>query len=71
MSKVRLEVNHSELALIRALLGKTNDTIPGATELFCRVADKADGLSLERVEIQAHTGEGLAPMAYYSLGMGL
>lgn len=70
MSKVRIELSHRELALVRALLGKTNVTIPGASELFNRVADKADALNLDKFDLQLHSINGLSHL-YYSLGTGI
>jgi len=57
MSKVRLDLTHHELAVIRSLLGKTNDTL-GVSELFNRVADKTEALRLERVELKFENYNG-------------
>lgn len=49
--KVRLELTHHELAVIRSLLGKTNDTL-GVSELFNKVADKTDELGIDRIYLK-------------------
>lgn len=61
--KVRLDLTHRELAVIRALLGKTNDTL-GVGELFNRVADKTEALRLERIELKFENYNG----ATYAIG---
>lgn len=57
MSKVRLDLTHYELAVIRSLLGKTNDTL-GVSELFNRVADKTESLGIKRVELKFESVNG-------------
>lgn len=66
LKKVRVEMTLQELAVIRALLGKTNDSL-AMGELFNTVADKCDALNLDRVELSVHTSEG-ALVEWYSIG---
>ena len=49
--KVRLELTHHELAVVRALLGKANDTLQ-VGELFNHVADKCDVLNINRIWVK-------------------
>lgn len=63
MSKVRLDMTHYELAVIRSLLGKTNDTL-GVSELFNRVADKTEVLGIKRIELKFENFNGIT----YSIG---
>lgn len=63
MSKVRLDMTHYELAVIRSLLGKTNDTL-GVSELFNRVADKTEALGIKRIELKFENFNGIT----YSIG---
>lgn len=58
MSKVRLDLTHYELAVIRSLLGKTNDTL-GVSELFHRVSEKTESLGIKRVETKFENFNGI------------
>lgn len=62
-AKVRVELTHYELQVVRSLLGKTNDTV-GVGELFNKVADKCDLLELKKVELKFETYNGIT----YAIG---
>lgn len=66
MKKFRVEMTAHELAVVRALLGKTNDTLD-VGELFNTVADKCDANGLDRIELSVHTLEG-ALVEWYAIG---
>lgn len=66
MKKVRIELTHHELAVVRALLGKTNDSLD-VGELFNKVADKADALHLDRIEVKVFKLEG-EEVEWYAIG---
>ena len=66
LKKVRIEMTLQELAVVRALLGKCNDTLQ-VGELFNKVADKCDALYVERVELSIHEVDGVK-VEWYSIG---